>query len=443
MKRSGAKAFPETNENAGVSLTLVNCFTYLRATTAQIYARWLSPPSQKQPFSKSMVVFKRYVGYLKPAPDKLQESGRQLALYGDLPSVIPPEAWKAGRAGRKLWEQPHKVCPPFQEDQVGVEGEWAPPTVTALTTSVILSTLITPSLVFYALREPGRTSRRAGLAPLTTLVAPPQTRSTGGPPITLCISRLTSLLPLPGFLLPPLSDFNTVTWGRTRGCRDKYGGSGLFGLNMAVPVRQWPRLLAVERTNWRLPASPPIRWNARTPGRALRSGGDWEGFVAGAPGAKAAASVRSIGLKASARPRPAGPGRRGGGGCCAAAGQPPRGAGGRTCRRCLCRGDGPVCTPVQELILTSSSPVWPRCVATKPSGLLVPNHLSFAELLKPFSRLTWGALLALSFLQSRGPGEGKLGAAGKRRAVFTSWSGIVASGWGPAVSLVAAGGGVP
>lgn len=28
MKRSGAKAFPETNENAGVSLTLVNCHIF-------------------------------------------------------------------------------------------------------------------------------------------------------------------------------------------------------------------------------------------------------------------------------------------------------------------------------------------------------------------------------------------------------------------------------
>ena len=52
-------------------------------------------------------------------------------------------------------------------------------------------------------------------------------------------------------------------------------------------------------------------WNARTPGRALRSGGDGEGSVAGAPGAKAAVSVRSVGLKASA-PGPARPGQAGG-----------------------------------------------------------------------------------------------------------------------------------
>lgn len=53
------------------------------------------------------------------------------------------------------------------------------------------------------------------------------------------------------------------------------------------------------------------RWNVRTPGRALRSGGDREGSVVCAPGAEAAAFVPSIGLKASVR-GPARPGQAGG-----------------------------------------------------------------------------------------------------------------------------------
>lgn len=51
-------------------------------------------------------------------------------------------------------------------------------------------------------------------------------------------------------------------------------------------------------------------WNARTPGRVLRSGGDGEGSVAGAPGTKEA-SVPSIGFKALV-PGPARPGQAGG-----------------------------------------------------------------------------------------------------------------------------------
>lgn len=49
----------------------------------------------------------------------------------------------------------------------------------------------------------------------------------------------------------------------------------------------------------------------RTPGRALRSGGDREGSVVCAPGAEAAAFAPSIGLKASVR-GPARPGQAGG-----------------------------------------------------------------------------------------------------------------------------------
>ncbi|KAG5195603.1 hypothetical protein MJG53_015935 [Ovis ammon polii x Ovis aries] len=70
MKRSGAKAFPETNENAGVSLTLVNCHIFTCHNGTNLCP--LVESTFVAALSKSMVVFKR-------------------------------------------------------EDQVGVEGEWAPP----------------------------------------------------------------------------------------------------------------------------------------------------------------------------------------------------------------------------------------------------------------------------------------------------------------------------
>lgn len=147
----------------------------------------------------------------------------------------------------------------------------------------------------------------------------------------------------------------------------------------------------------------------------MRSGGDWEGSVAGAPGAKAAASVRSVGLKASA-PGPAGRWARpaGGGGSCSAGSASSGPEGGR--RRCLCRGDGPdVYNQCRSSSRTPSSPVWPRCVATKPSGLLVSITLASRSCLSPFLASLPG-VCALPFALSSckaGARRGKLGAGGE------------------------------
>lgn len=134
----------------------------------------------------------------------------------------------------------------------------------------------------------------------------------------------------------------------------------------------------------------------------------------------------------SARPRPAGPGRRAAAVAAAAAGSAWRvWAGGRTRRRRLCRGDGPVYNQCRSSSRTPSSPVWPRCVATKPSGLLVSITLA-SRSWPPFSPHFRGYVLSLctELLQSRGR-EGSWGWAGKRRAVFTSWSRDSGVGLGP------------
>lgn len=138
--------------------------------------------------------------------------------------------------------------------------------------------------------------------------------------------------------------------------------------------------------------------------------------MAGAPGAKAAASVRSIGLKASARPRPAGPGRRAAAVAAAAAGSAREWAGGGR-RRCLCRGDGPVCTISAGAHPGLLRPLCGRAVATKPEYYFRLNHLSFAELLALFSRLTSEGMcspLCTELLQSRGR-EREVGAGGEEK----------------------------
>lgn len=99
---------------------------------------------------------------------------------------------------------------------------------------------------------------------------------------------------------------------------------------------------------------------------------------------------------------------------------------------------------VQELIPDSFVPCVAALCSDEAERLTRLNHLSFAELLKPFSRLTsegmWSPLCT-ELPQSRGR-EREVGSGrGREGRCLHLGAGRVASGWGPAVSLVAVGGG--
>lgn len=122
--------------------------------------------------SKSMVVFKRYVGGLSRHQRNLQESGRQLALYGEqVPLIIPAEAWERRGEPAGSCENSHtrfvhcfQGGPSRRGRRMGTS-----PTVTAPTTSVILST---PSSHLADLLRAERT--RPNVARLPAWLRPPR-----------------------------------------------------------------------------------------------------------------------------------------------------------------------------------------------------------------------------------------------------------------------------
>lgn len=135
----------------------------------------------------------------------------------------------------------------------------------------------------------------------------------------------------------------------------------------------------------------------------------------------------------SAGPRPAGPGRRAAAVAAAAAGSASESGpeGGR--RRRLAAAMAQCVQSVQELIPDSFVPCVAALCSDEAERLTRLNHLSFAELLKPFSRLTsegmWSPPFFTELPQSRGREKEVGGRAGKGRAMFTSrsrWSGV----WG-------------
>ena len=171
--------------------------------------------------SKSMVVFKRDVGGLSRLQRNLQESGRQLALYSEqVPLVIPPEVWEGRGEPAGSSENSHtrfvhcfQGGPSRRGRRMGTSPLWQH--------RPRASSYLLPrhtSLVFYALTEPGRTSRAypPGSAHHARSPAPdpPNRRSTHR---TSGISRPTSLLPFSRLSSPAPIDCNTVTWGASAG----------------------------------------------------------------------------------------------------------------------------------------------------------------------------------------------------------------------------------
>lgn len=99
---------------------------------------------------------------------------------------------------------------------------------------------------------------------------------------------------------------------------------------------------------------------------------------------------------------------------------------------------------VQELIPDSFVPCVAALCSDEAERLTRLNHLSFAELLKPFSRLTsegmWSPLFT-ELPQSWGREREVGGGQGREGRCLHPGAGRVALGWAPAVSPVAAGGG--
>ena len=131
--------------------------------------------------------------------------------------------------------------------------------------------------------------------------------------------------------------------------------------------------------------------------------------------------LRLFVLLVSRLQRPAPPGRArpagGGGSCCSRRINLREWAGGRTPPLPLPRWWPSVYNQCRSSSRTPSSPVWPRCVVTKPSGLLVSITLASRSCLSPFLA-SLPRVCGLPFaLRSRkaGAGRGKLGAGGEEK----------------------------